>query len=65
MFNFVQVQGQCRRKAALDGRQAARKGEGHGGPESTRRFQPEEHVWYFEDSADASLSAKSESDAGT
>jgi hypothetical protein len=27
MFNFVQVQGQFRRKAELDSRQAARKGD--------------------------------------
>ncbi len=33
MFNFVQVQGQFRRIAELDSRQAARKGEGHGRPE--------------------------------
>jgi len=38
MFNFVQVQEQFRRIAELDSRQAARTGEGHGRPESTRRF---------------------------
>jgi hypothetical protein len=38
MFNFVQGQGQFCRTAELDSFQAARKGEGHGRPESTRKF---------------------------
>jgi hypothetical protein len=38
MFNFVQGQGQFCRIAELDSCQAARKGEGHGRPESTRKF---------------------------
>jgi len=37
-FSGIQVQGQFRRIAELDSRQAARKGEGHGRPESTRSF---------------------------
>ena len=36
MFNFVQVQGQFRRKAELDSRQAARKGDPAGLRESQR-----------------------------
>jgi hypothetical protein len=55
MFNFVQVQGQFRRKAELDRRQAARKGD----PAELREGQREDHVcfgrigifrvknWYF------------------
>ena len=77
MFNFVQIQGQFRGIAELDSRQAARKGEGRGRPESTRRFQlpqrnglrisqgEQEYAVCFEDSADASLRAKFSSDAGT
>jgi hypothetical protein len=36
MFNFVQVQGQFRRKAELDSRQAAREGDPAGLRESQR-----------------------------
>jgi hypothetical protein len=36
MFNFVQVQGQFRRKAELDSRQAARQGDPAGLRESQR-----------------------------
>jgi hypothetical protein len=36
MFKFVQVQGQFRRKAELDSRQAARKGDPAGLRESQR-----------------------------
>jgi hypothetical protein len=36
MFNFVQVQGQFHRKAELDSRQAARKGDPAGLRESQR-----------------------------
>jgi hypothetical protein len=35
---FIRVQGQFCRIAELDSFQAARKGEGHGRPESTRGF---------------------------
>ena len=38
MFNFVQGQGQFRRTEELDKSHFAREGEGHGRPESTRRF---------------------------
>jgi len=37
-FQFVQGQGQFCRIAELDSCQAARKGEGHGRPESTQKF---------------------------
>jgi len=37
-FGGIQVQGQFRRIAELDSHQAALMGEGHGRPESTRRF---------------------------
>jgi len=36
MSNFSQGQGQIRRIADLDSYQAARKGEGHGSPESNQ-----------------------------
>jgi len=54
MFNFVQVQGQFRRKAALDSRQAARKGEGHLCPSQREDLaltlhcvQPQEYIEVF------------------
>ena len=71
MFNFVQVQGLFRRTAELDSRQAARQGDPARLRESQREdlaltlhcVQPQEYIEYFEDSADASLRAKSEPDA--
>jgi hypothetical protein len=55
MFNFVQVQGQFRRKAELDSRQAARKGDPAGLRESQREdlalslhyVQPQEYIEVF------------------
>ena len=55
---FIRVQGQFRRIAELDSRQAARQGEGHGRPESTRRFKPQAYIQYSEDRAEAPLRAK-------